>query len=501
MLLGLRMLKALQSEYTVGKDEFKAAEDRLRNDLIDVQLQLLEDPDFSVIVLLSGMDFPGRSAAAKRLMSWMDPRHVGLYAHFRVREEELSHPRMWRFWRALPPKGKLGLFLNSWYDGPVSRYLMGSLSEAKYRAQLKQVMRFERMLTAEGILFLKFFFYVPKNESIENLKDIKKDKITAWKMSDDDIRIAKHLLKKYDRTVGVLEDVLSETSTDDAPWIPLRSTDARYRDMTVSQALVDRMRSRMATEQPVSPSRHADTSGRDEALDILKTFDLDQRLEPAEYKTRLKKCQKRISELTVGGKFEKRGLVVVFEGNDAAGKGGCIKRLVAALDPRMISLVPIAGPSDEERAQPYLWRFWRHVPERGRIVIFDRSWYGRVLVERVEEFCSEADWQRAYQEICDFEDELTGHGLIVVKFWLAIDRDEQLRRFKAREETAYKHYKITEEDWRNREKWDDYRRAVCDMIHRTGTANAPWTLIAANDKRCARVSVLDTVAKRLEAEL
>ena len=228
---------------------------------------------------------------------------------------------------------------------------------------------------------------------------------------------------------------------------------------------------------------------------------MEQKLEKDDYKKRLKKMQRRVGKLTVADKFEKRGLVAVFEGNDAAGKGGCIRRLVAALDPRMISLVSISAPSDEERAQPYLWRFWRQVPERGRIVIFDRSWYGRVLVERIEGLCSQSDWHRAYQEIREFEEELSEHGLIILKFWLTIDKDEQLRRFKAREETPYKQYKITEEDWRNREKWDDYRVAVRDMINRTSTSDAPWTLIAANDKRSARVSVLKTIAERLEEKL
>ena len=201
LLIGMRVFEALQSEYVVGKDEFKAAVPRLRDDLIDAQLALLEKPNFPVIVLISGMDFPSRSAAAKRLMSWMDPRHVRLYAHFRVREEELSHPRMWRFWRVLPPKGKVGLFLNSWYDGTVANYLVGDLSEAHYRAQIHQIISFERMLTEEGALFLKFLFYVPKKENLENLKDVANDKITSWKLSDEDERIARQLLRKYDRTV------------------------------------------------------------------------------------------------------------------------------------------------------------------------------------------------------------------------------------------------------------------------------------------------------------
>ena len=494
------MFETLQNERTVEKDEFKAAVDGIRNELIETQLQLLEKPEFPVIVLITGMDFPGRVAAARRLMSWMDPRHVRLYAHFRDREEELSHPRMWRFWRVLPPKGRIGLFLNSWYDGPVSDYLIGKLSKKEYRSQIQQVMRFERMLAQEGALILKFLFYMPKSESVEILKRYSKDDITAWKLSDNDVRIARQFLKKYDYAEGVLEDMLSETSKVYAPWTVLRSSDPRYRDITVSRTLVETLQKRLSSEQPVIPG-DANRSGYDVGPDVLESLDLGKTFESAKYKSRLKELQRRIGRSTVSKKFEKRGLVAVFEGNDAAGKGGCIRRFVAALDPRMISLTPVAAPTEEERAQPYLWRFWRRIPERGNVAIFDRSWYGRVLVERVEGFCSRADWQRAYQEICDFEEELTAHGLIVMKFWLAIDSDEQLRRFQAREETTYKRFKITEEDWRNREKWEDYRLAVRDMVNRTSTPNAPWTVVAANDKRSARVTVLQTVARRLDEEL
>jgi polyphosphate kinase 2 (PPK2 family) len=192
-------------------------------------------------------------------------------------------------------------------------------------------------------------------------------------------------------------------------------------------------------------------------------------------------------------------LMVVFEGNDAAGKGGAIRRVTGALDPRQYRTVPIAAPTEEERAQPYLWRFWRHVPGRGQFTIFDRSWYGRVLVERVEGFCSQADWLRAYGEINDFEEQLHNYGIVLVKFWLSIDKDTQMQRFKEREEVSFKRYKITEEDWRNRDKWDHYVDAVDDMVDRTSTEIAPWTLVEANDKRYARVKVLRTINEALEA--
>ena len=193
--------------------------------------------------------------------------------------------------------------------------------------------------------------------------------------------------------------------------------------------------------------------------------------------------------------------MLAFEGADAAGKGGAIRRVSGALDARQYLIVPVAAPTDEERAHPYLWRFWRNIPSLGGITIFDRSWYGRVLVERVEKLCAPADWMRAYDEINQFEEQLTKGGAIVVKFWLQISKEEQLKRFRERQRTAFKQFKITTEDWRNRKKWDAYERAVCDMVDRTSTELAPWTLVEAEDKRYARVKILKTIVERIERAL
>ena len=235
---------------------------------------------------------------------------------------------------------------------------------------------------------------------------------------------------------------------------------------------------------------------------VLSELDLTQKLAKKAYESELAKYQARLSELVRDPRFvEKHSLVLVFEGADAAGKGGSIRRVAGAMDARHYQIIPIAAPTDEERAQPYLWRFWRHVPHTGRVALFDRSWYGRVLVERVEGFCSEADWLRAYAEINDFEHQLAQAGTVVIKFWLQISADEQLHRFKAREEIDFKRFKITDEDWRNRERWDDYAAAACDMVDRTSTGLAPWTLVEANDKNFARAKVLRTICERLENTL
>jgi polyphosphate:AMP phosphotransferase len=276
-----------------------------------------------------------------------------------------------------------------------------------------------------------------------------------------------------------------------------------YRSLTVGKTILDAIRARLDQAQPVeAPPVTAPVSTPDiDQQTLLSALDLSLKLEKEDYKKQLTKYQDRLNELVSSKKFKKRSLVLVFEGNDAAGKGGSIRRVIEFLDPRRYRINQFAAPTDEEKAQPYLWRFWRRLPRRGHIAIFDRSWYGRVLVERVEGFCSEADWRRAYNEINDFESELTGAGNIVIKFWLAIDKDEQNTRFKAREETGYKRYKITDEDWRNRKKWDEYAEAVCDMIDHTGTSEAPWVLVEANDKYYARIKVLKTVCEQIEKSL
>jgi polyphosphate:AMP phosphotransferase len=291
------------------------------------------------------------------------------------------------------------------------------------------------------------------------------------------------------------------TGKGHAPWIAVNAENDYYRSLTVGQTILNAIQARLTeatpTEAVAAPVEVPDIDNRT----LLTTLDLSQALEKEEYKEQLRTCQERLNELVWHRKFDKRSLVLVFEGNDAAGKGGAIRRVTEFLDPRRYRVNQYAAPTDEERAHPYLWRFWNRLPRRGQVAIFDRSWYGRVLVERVEGFCPESAWRRAYDEINDFEAEMSEAGIIVIKFWLAIDKDEQERRFKAREETGYKRYKITDEDWRNREKWDAYADAVCDMVDLTSTPEAPWTLVEANDKYFARVKVLKTICERLEESL
>jgi polyphosphate:AMP phosphotransferase len=310
-------------------------------------------------------------------------------------------------------------------------------------------------------------------------------------------------LELYTKFHQVAERALRQTSSAEAPWTIIEGYDARYRELTLGQALSQALRQRLAVESVPPPPAVTvpPIVPRIDQVNVLRALDLSLDLDKKNYEEQLAHWQGKLNKLSRKKDFGEISVVAVFEGNDAAGKGGSIRRMTSALDARRYQVVPIAAPTDEEAAHPYLWRFWRHLPERGKLVIFDRSWYGRVLVERVEGFCAEADWMRAYGEINDFEEQLIRNRTLVVKFWLSIDQDEQLRRFKERKAIPFKNFKITEDDWRNREKWERYEEAVCDMIDRTSTEIAPWTLVEANSKRHARVKILKTLVERIEKAL
>jgi polyphosphate:AMP phosphotransferase len=415
---------------------------------------------------------------------------------------------MWRFWRALPPKGKIGILFGSWYTDPIVGRVMGGTSEGRLAAELDRVRTFEQMLVDDGAVLVKLWFHLSKKAQKKRLAALEKDKLTRWRVTPQDWKN----FERYDRYREVSEHVLRETSTGAAPWLVIDGSDANYRALTAGKALLAAIRGRLdatkrdskrdpksgASGSPpsvVSMLRTVDTAG------ILKSLRFEERLSKEKYATKVVKAQAKLGRLSRSPRLKKHAVVAVFEGMDAAGKGGAIRRVTQAIDARQFTVVPIAAPTDEERAQPYLWRFWRHLPRRGQLVIFDRSWYGRVLVERVEGFATETAWSRAYHEINEFEEELVDHGIVVVKFWLAITKAEQMKRFKEREATRHKQFKITAEDWRNRKKWDDYVIAASDMIDRTSTSYAPWTVVEANDKHLARIRVLETINQRLEDTL
>lgn len=491
------MFESAEIGHKIDKATWKSMVPPLRTALLDAQYDLKEQARFPVLILVSGQDGAGKGETINLLYEWMDPRFLSTLAFAEPTDEERERPFMWRYWRALPPKGRIGIFAGSWYSNPIQERIAGKLKQAALDARIDQINRFEQMLVNEGALVLKFWLHLTKQGQKRRLKALAKDPRTAWRVT----KWNWERLKTYDKLQEVAGHVLRLTNTPWAPWIVVSGEDDRYRSLTVGKIILDALRKRLADEgrqaTPVAPPPQPYLDGRD----VLTELDLTKKLSKQQYEIQLAKWQGRLAELVRNERFRHHSLICVFEGVDAAGKGGSIRRVTQALDARQFQIVPVAAPTEEERAQPYLWRFWRHVPRTGRVTIFDRSWYGRVLVERIEGFCSEADWLRAYAEINDFEHELAEAGAVVVKFWLQISKEEQLRRFEAREKTDYKRFKITAEDWRNREKWDAYHRAVCDMIDRTSTSTVPWTLIAAEDKNHARVEILRTICERLEAAL
>lgn len=492
------MFESAEIGHKVDKETYEQELPALREALLLAQDELVRKRGFQVVVIISGVDGGGRRESVHLLNEWLDTRGIETHGMGNPSDEELDRPPMWRFWRALPPRGKIGIFQGSWYSMPILDRVYGKTRKADLEEAMERNVRFEKMLSDEGALILKFWFHLSKDFQKSRLKSLEKDPRTRWRVTERDW----HHFSLYGKFRKTSAEALRLSSTAQAPWYIIEGSDERYRGLMLGKIVLEAMRMRLSSEhgEPHSiPS--LPKLPRVDNLHILKSLDLDQKLSKAKFTSLLETYQGRLNVLTRDPRFSKISVVAVFEGNDAAGKGGSIRRVTGALDARMYQVIPIAAPTDEEKAQPYLWRFWRHISRRGRLAIFDRSWYGRVLVERVEGFCTEYDWLRAYNEINEFEAQLSEHNIVVVKFWLSISADEQLLRFKEREKTGFKHYKITDEDWRNRDRWDDYEQAVCDMVDRTSTEHAPWTLVPANNKYHARIQVLKTLCESIEAGL
>jgi AMP-polyphosphate phosphotransferase len=488
------MFESAELGHTVDKAQYEAEVPGLRTALLDAQYELVQSSAFPVVIVIAGVDGAGKGETVNLLNAWMDPRHIQTHAMDTPTDEEQSRPRMYRFWRRLPPKGKLGIFFRSWYTEPIVDRAMKRLKSEQLDERLEEIVRFERMLADEGALLLKFWFHLSKEQQRKRLQSLEKKARTRWRVTEADWKA----FALYDRYRKTSARALRLTGTGEAPWRVVEGADARYRSLTVGKAVLASLRARLdhAAGAPAAPPPLVPPVDQ---MHILQTLDLSQAVDKERYEDELEELQGELNQLTRAARWgKKRSAVLVFEGPDAAGKGGAIRRITAALDARHYEVVPIAAPTDEERAQPYLWRFWRHLPRRGKIAIFDRSWYGRVLVERVEGFCSEAAYMRAYSEINDFEEQLTHHGVLVVKFYLQISEEEQLVRFKEREANEFKRFKITAEDWRNRAKWGAYGMAASDMVDRTSTEFAPWTLVEANDKNFARLKVLKTLCARIK---
>jgi polyphosphate:AMP phosphotransferase len=508
------MFEAAELGRTVSKEEFKAREPVLLGELLEVQSQLRAAAAFPVILVFAGVDGAGKGETVNLLNAWMDPRWIVTQAFGEPSDEELERPEYWRFWRSLPPRGRIGLFLSSWYSRPVLDRVYRRLSKAEFDERLHRIAEFEQTLAADGALILKFWMHLGKAAQKKRLAHLEEDPLRRWRVD----RLAWKHWRMYPKFIAAGEQAIRETNRAHAPWMIVEGADARYRSLTVGEAIRDAIRAHLAerppagTSQPASPpppppaaapggkARPA-VSKRAPVISILSSLDMAKTVSPEKAAARLQEEQGRLNLLQRQARSKGVSTILLFEGWDAAGKGGAVRRVTAALDARDYRIIPVAAPTDEERAQHYLWRFWRHIGRAGLVTIFDRSWYGRVLVERVEGFATEKEWARAYAEINQFENQLARHGIVLVKYWLHVTADEQLRRFTERQSTPYKRWKLTDEDWRNRDRWDAYERAVNDVIARTSTREAPWTLVEANDKNLARIKVLKTACDRLERAL
>ena len=501
------MFEAAEVGRKLTKSDYKAQVPLLRSELLAVQ-QELRQASFPVIVLFAGVDTAGKGETVNLLNEWMDPRWIVTRGYTEPSSEERERPRLWRYWRDLPPRGRLAMFLSAWYSSPILDRVAGRCSTEEFDSLLDQIAAFERTLTDDGAVVVKFWMHLSKRAQKKRLKAFEKDLLQRW-------RVTKAQWKHWDvfnKFVSAADRAIRRTSTDAAPWHIVEGEDQRYRTIVVATELRDAIR--RGLERSAKARRHHSRGRRARAdgpvtviqrvereFNVLDNLDLTQTLGEDEFEKELAEQQSRLNALQ--RKAGKRGVstIIVFEGWDAAGKGGAIRRVTGSLDARDYQVIPIAAPTDEERARHYLWRFWRHLSRAGRITIFDRSWYGRVLVERVEGFATEAEYMRAYGEIDHFEEQLIGQGILLLKFWIHISKAEQLRRFRERSRTTYKRWKITDEDWRNRKRWADYTVAVNEMVARTSTKIAPWTLIEGNDKNFARIKVLRTVADRMDDRL
>jgi polyphosphate:AMP phosphotransferase len=487
----------VKDQSKVKKKEFKALEPDLRRELVDLQQQL-RGSNTSVMVVFAGVDGAGKHEMVNTLNAWMDPRGIVTHAYGRNDESAKERPAYWPYWRDLPANGQIGLFLSAWYSNPLLARVRRNLSPEQFSQQLDQIQAFERTLADNGVLLLKVWMHLDKKAQRKRLEKLTASPETAWQVKPG----AWDNWGMYDRFMEFSNEIIERSVNASTPWLLVNGKHRYTRQLTVAHALRDTLRERL--ENPPKSKGLADSTWTKKmrpSRGSLRGMDLSKDLSKPVYKKRLKKAQRRLYQLQHQAQVAGLSTVLVFEGQDAAGKGGAIRRLVQGLDAQQYQVIPIAAPTKIELAHHYLWRFWQHIPRKGRVTIFDRSWYGRVLVERVEGFAGNAEWQRAYQEINEFEQQLVNHQTVLCKFWIQIDKDMQLARFEERQNTPYKEWKITDEDWRNRERWDAYDAAVDDMITLTHQRHAPWILVEGNHKNWARIKVLETVCKHLEKAL
>ena len=474
------------------KQRLKAAEEKLSQ-----QQMKLKEKRLPVLVLIEGWGAAGQGSAIGQIIKNIDPRFFKVFSMPSTpTEEERRRPFLYRFFEKIPEAGKFTFLDSGWMDQIMKERLDGKLDDKAYAQRVDSVKRFERGLTDNGYLVLKFFFHISKKEQESRIEALLSEKDTAWRVSEGDLWQNRH----YDKCLEAFDRYLDDTNTPSAPWYIVNSKSKKFAELQVMETLCMGIETALHNESLAVPLLQ-------NAFPLIKMPKLrdvpleGKTLDEEEYKKELKELQAKLGQLHNRLYRKRVPVIIAYEGWDAAGKGGNIKRLTGALDPRGFEVHPIASPEPHEKARHYLWRFWTRLPKDGHIAIFDRTWYGRVMVERLEGFCSENDWQRAYYEMNEFEQELHNWGAVILKFWVQIDKDTQLARFTERQNTPSKQWKITDEDWRNREKWDLYEQAVDEMLQKTSTTYAPWHILESVDKKYARIKALHIVIDALEKAL
>ena len=485
----------------------KITKKEYQNMMADLQIKLGElqrrakQMDMPVTLVFEGWGAAGKGVLLNEFIQALDPRGFSVYPMGNPTEAEALDPYLRRYWLRIPPKGRMAIFDQSWYRRVLKDREEKLIVEGTWRKAYYEINSFERQLTDDGHVLLKFFLHISKAEQKKRLKKIAQNAVTAWRVTDSDWR--QH--KQYAAYLEAVEEMIEKTDTHYAPWIFVEAQDKDFAIVKVYKKVIEALENKISQlgRQKGPKNRCLPAEGESIPVNaaILANIDLTKTVSKKIYKAELAGLQARMRELAYILYHRKMPLIIVYEGWDAAGKGSNIKRLTQTMDPRGYKVIPVSAPNEVERAQHYLWRFWREMPPAGKIAIFDRSWYGRVLVERVERFCSEEEWKRAYREINEMEEQLIAAGAIVLKFWLHIDQAEQLRRFEERSSVPHKQWKITGEDWRNREQWGQYQLAVEEMIFRTSTTYAPWTIVEGNSKYYARIKVLKTVIEAIEKAL
>ncbi|MGN0368073.1 MAG: polyphosphate:AMP phosphotransferase [Wujia sp.] len=488
------MLKTV-SVLTKPEDaEMKQRLEDARARLSELQIRVKEGK-IPVLVLMEGWGAAGKGSVLGKIIKNMDPRFFKVETIDTPTMEERRLPFLYRYFKRIPQAGDFVFMDGGWMDEVVCDRVHGQLDDRQYRDKIDSVKRFERTLCDNGYLVMKFFFHIEEKEQKKRFDNLLADKNTAWRVSEEDL----WQNKKYERYEACYEAYLNDTQQSYAPWYMIDAKQSKWAQLQVLEALIQGIETALQNKDKAVPILQNVFELK--PIPKLAEIDLSPSLTEDAYKKELDKLQERLQALHNEVYRRKIPVIIAYEGWDAAGKGGNIKRIASALDPRGYEVHPIASPLPHEKSRHFLWRFWTRLPKSGHIAIFDRTWYGRVMVERLEGFCSENDWQRAYNEINEFEKELADWGAVIVKFWVQIDKDTQLERFTQRQNTPEKQWKITDEDWRNREKWDQYETAVNEMLAKTNTVYAPWHVLESNDKKYARIKALKTVIAAIEEAL